>query len=230
MRRFASRVIDGLLSKDRSVATGLVLALAVWTLTRLADGVLDHATIEYDASYVHDVSTQGALSSRFDVVLTNLSRAQRITDLQVVVTDPDGTARFVSDRPRPCAIETPSPAGAECYVEPNTGLSFKARVLLPGTRARIALRYQKPEASQAPLQMRLQPGAPDDVRVLKPGIETFIARHQTGLLLTILGASFVLLMMSISVGVSRAASSPPTTTPTPTTPMPSPTGGKTDAP
>lgn len=224
MRRFASRLTDGLLSKDRSLVTGLVLGMAVWTLTRLADGVLDHATIERAERYVHDVSAKGATTSRFEVDLTNLSRAQRITDLHVVVTDPEGTANFLSGPPPPCAIEAPSPAGAECYVEPNTGLSFKAQVLLPGTRARIALHYQKPGAAQAPLRMRLQPGAPQDVRVLEPGIETFVARHQTVLLLSLLGATFLLLIVSVAAGTSRPGTPPPT----PTQPPPT-TGDKTDA-
>ena len=65
-------VVANLLSKDHSVATGLLIALAVWTLTRLVDGVTGTGTIEYDTQY-STITQDGKPVSRVEVTLTNLS-------------------------------------------------------------------------------------------------------------------------------------------------------------
>jgi hypothetical protein len=42
------RFFNGLLSKDKSLATGLILGFMAWTLMRLVDGIASNGTIEYD--------------------------------------------------------------------------------------------------------------------------------------------------------------------------------------
>src|SRR5258708_25150703 len=88
------KLMRGLGAKDHSFATGLLLALLVWTLTRIVNGIAESGTIEYDVAYSPSVLADGRSSSTITVTLANLSREASIRNLAVVISDPSGKVEF----------------------------------------------------------------------------------------------------------------------------------------
>jgi hypothetical protein len=198
------RFLAGVLSKDQSIATGIVLGLIVWTMTRLVDGVTGSGTIEYDTVVKAAMLADGRMGSAIVVTLSNLSRDTPLVNLQASVSDPSGKVSFSTDAgDRACAFEPPA-WGENPTCDPySTGFDFLAPMLVPGTRAQFGIKYTVPSGEQIVPVVRIKPDGTTKFRLIKPGIETFIVRHETGLLLGLLGVTLVLFLWSVSATVSE---------------------------
>jgi hypothetical protein len=200
------RVMAGLLSEKQSIATGLLIGLIVWTMTRLVNGVTASGTIEYATVYSPTTLADGQSATKIDVTLTNLSRDTTVTHLQVSINDPYLKTTFSTDRrDSNCAFEPPAWA-ADATCEPhNVGMTFEAPMLVPGTYVRVGIKYtQAPDATHRPI-VRIQPDAESKCQLVEPGLQTFVARHETALLLGLLGITFLLFCISVAAGVREAS-------------------------
>jgi hypothetical protein len=194
----SSRVISGLLSEQQSVATGLMMGLVIWTLTRLVDGVLGTGTIEYQISHSPTTLASGTPGTEIRVTLTNLSRSTSVNGLEVSIADPRGKTTFSNERPDwKCVFEPPAWAeGALCHGA-GDGMVFEAPMLVPGTYVVVGTKYtQAAGATEAPI-VRIRPKDGADFRLLEAGLQTWIARHELGLLLSLLGLASLLFAMAV---------------------------------
>ena len=66
------RFFNGLLSKDKSLATGLILGFMAWTLLRLVDNIAANGTIEYAIANSPATLADGRSGYLIRVTLTNL--------------------------------------------------------------------------------------------------------------------------------------------------------------
>jgi hypothetical protein len=199
--------VVGMLSKERSLATGLLIALAAWTLTRLVDGIAGSGTIEYAISYSPATLADKRPGTKIDVRLTNLSRDTSITNLHVAITDPTAQLTFgnaASDAD--CAFQPPA-WGENPQCEPHAdGMVFDAPMLVPGTYARLGIKYASPDGVTARPIVRIKPEGTDGFRLVEPGLETYVARHETTLLLGLFGFTLVLFLISVAAGVPKPKS------------------------
>jgi hypothetical protein len=203
---WSHRLLAGLLSKDQSIATGIVLALIVWTLTRLVDGVTNAGTIEYNTEVKPATLADGRMGSVMVVTLSNLSRDTPLMNLQASISDPSGKVAFSTDaRDRACAFEPPA-WGENPTCDPySTGFDFMAPMLVPGTQARFGIKYTIPSKERVEPVVRVKPDGKTTFRLIKPGIETFIVRHETGLLLTLLGGTLLIFVWGVVASVPARA-------------------------
>jgi|SRR5262245_4930923 len=206
-RKKTHRLIAGLLSDKQSVATGLLIALVIWTLTRLVEGILSTGTIEYRTVYSPAQLAGGASGTKVEVTLTNLSRDTIVNGLKVVVNDPYGKTTF-SDDPRDtsCAFEPPAWADdARCETHKD-GMSFETPMVIPGTFVRLAVKYTQSDATHQPI-VRIRPEPDSKLQLVTPGLQTYAARHEVALLLALLGLSTVLFVISLTANIREK--SPP---------------------
>jgi len=195
------KLMRGLGAKDHSFATGLLLALLVWTLTRIVNGVASSGTIEYDIAYSPSVLADGRNGTLVSVTLTNLSRETSIRNLAVVISDPAGKIEFVPAEKR-CAYPPPAwVEGASCEAYPN-GLSFFAPWLVPGNEVRMAIKYaESGEKADRPV-VRIRPSDTDTkIRLVEPGFQTWVTRNETCILLWFALFTFIFLVLSIAAGI-----------------------------
>src|SRR2546421_9787577 len=68
------RLLAGLLGKDQSVATGLLIGIIIWTLTRLGDAVTRSGSIEYAVKYSRATIANGTAGNKMENRLTHPSR------------------------------------------------------------------------------------------------------------------------------------------------------------
>jgi hypothetical protein len=192
------RLIAGLLSDKQSVATGLMIALMVWTLTRLVDGILSTGTIEYRTVYSSATLANGTAGNKIEVTLTNLSRDTTVNGLKVVVHDPYGKTTFSGDpRDVNCAFEPPAWADDAKCEGSTDGMSFETPMVVPGTFVRLAIKYTQSGATHQPV-VRIRPQPDSKLQLVTPGLQTYVARHEVALLLALLGTTAVLFGISIS--------------------------------
>ena len=202
MRLFA-RVLAGLLGKEHSVVTGLLIALTVWTLTRLVDDVTGRSPIEFDARYMETELKGGEVVSRVEVTLVNLSADETLTDVQAAISDPRLTAQFI--KPADCRFAPPSWVDqGRCDLSEREGFFFTAPTLVAGSRAWFAVNYRGSREEQSRPVLRIKAGSTDKLRLLPSGIETFLVRNETALLLSLLGIALVLLVLSVGAGIRDA--------------------------
>jgi hypothetical protein len=208
VRAAIRRLALGLLRKEQSVATGLLIGLMIWTVTRLVDGIATSGTIEYDTDISPAALKNGTPASLMNVVLTNLSTDTPVTNLQVSIADPYFKTDFSTDRAESyCSYEPPAWVGNDAVCEPHRdGMTFTAPMLVPGTSVRVSTKFtQAGDAAHRPI-VRIKPDGISKVQLVEPGVQTFVARHEAGLLIGLLGAA--LLLFGISVALSEAGSQP----------------------
>lgn len=197
-----ARLAAGLLSREHSVATGLLIALTVWTLTRLVDDVTGSSTVEYDAQYMPATLPSGEAVSKVEVTLTNLSSDETITDLSAALSDPRLKAVFIE--PAQCRFAPPSWVDqATCDLSPREGLLFTAPALVSGSRAWFAVYYRGSIEEKARPVLRIKTGGASKLRLMTPGVVTFIVRHESGILLSLLGVTVILLVLSVGAGIEK---------------------------
>lgn len=199
--------MTGLLYEKQSVATGLLIGLILWTLTRLVDGITGSGTIEYHTAHTPTTLANGQPAKNFAVTLTNLSRDTTVTNLQATIYDPYLKTTFSTDgNDSSCAFEPPAWAqGATC--EPhNVGMTFQTPMLVPGTFVRVGIKYTQAADAAHPPIVRIRPDGTTAFQLVKPGFRTFVARHETLLLLSLLGIALLLFCISIAAGVREAPS------------------------
>jgi hypothetical protein len=200
----ASRVIASLLSDKQSIATGLMIALIVWTVTRLVDGITNSGTIEYDTVYTDTTLANGQPAKRIEVTLTNLSSDTAVSKLRVAISDPYRKTIFSTERgDSSCAFEPPAWANDAICDSHDIGMTFEAPMLVPGTSARIAMKYtQSNDATQRPI-VRIRPEATGKFQLVEPGVRTFVARYEAAVLLSLLCFTFVLFIISLAAGMPK---------------------------
>ena len=99
------RFFNGLLSKDKSLATGLILGFMAWTLMRLVDGIAANGTIEYDIANNPATLADGRPGYVVRVTLTNLSADTALTNLKASIAAATADIVFSADpRDRSCAL------------------------------------------------------------------------------------------------------------------------------
>lgn|SRR5262245_8061805 len=199
--RTTHRLIAGLLSDKQTIATGLLIGLIVWTLTRLVDGILATGTIEYQTVYSPAKLDNGMDGTKIEVTLTNLSRDTSVNGLKVVINDPSGKTTF-SNNPRDtnCAFEPPAWADDAICEGHNDGMIFEMPMLVPGTFVRLAIKYMQSGAAHQPV-VRIRPQPDSKLQLVEPGLQTFVARHEVALLLALLGTTLVLFGISVTANI-----------------------------
>jgi hypothetical protein len=208
VRAAVRRFIAGLLRKEQSIATSVLIGLVIWTLTRLVDGIAASGTIEYNVDVSSDTLADGSAASLIEVELANLSSDTAVTNLEVMIADPYGKTRFSkANGDFHCAYEPPAWVGndAVCDAEPD-GMAFTAPMLVPGTSVRVGIKFtQLPEAQYDPI-VRIRPDVTSKVQLVEPGVQTFVARYEAPLLLTLLAVALVFFGMSVAASKPEARS------------------------
>jgi hypothetical protein len=195
-----------LLSKDKSLATGLILGFMAWTLMRLVDGIAANGTIEYDIANSPATLADGRAGQRVRVTLTNLSADTALTNLQASIAAPTGGIIFSADpKDRSCAFEPPGWGGQPTCDAFASGFNFVAPMIVAGTHVQFEVKYTRPEGSSALPVVRIRPET-TKFRLVEPGFSTFVARNQVGLLLTLLVLALVMFFLSVAAGVPKGES------------------------
>jgi hypothetical protein len=190
----------GLLTDKQSIATGLLIGLMVWTVTRLVDGITSSGTIEYAVAYNDARLADGRPAKQAEVTLTNLSTETSVSNLQVVIHDPDNKTQFSAVRDDSnCIFEPPAWVEGSTCDPHNVGMTFNAPMLVPGTYVRVGIKYtQSADAKHDPV-VRIRPGdGTSKFQLVKPGLRTLVARHEAALLLVLMGVTIGLFMLSVA--------------------------------
>jgi hypothetical protein len=199
--RKTHRLIAGLLSEKQTIATGLLIGLIAWTVTRLVDGILGTGTIEYQTVYSPAKLDNGMDGTKIEVTLTNLSRDTSVSGLKVVINDPTGKTTFSNNpRDKNCAFEPPAWADDATCEAYKDGMTFETPMLVPGTFVRLAIKYMQSGALHQPV-VRIRPQPDSKLQLVQPGVQTFVARHEVMLLLALLGATLVLFGISVTANI-----------------------------
>ena len=197
------RFFNGLLSRDKSLATGLILGFMAWTLMRLVDGITANGTIEYDIVNSPATLADGRAGHVVRVTLTNLSADTALTNLKASVAASTGDIVFsVDPRDRSCAFEPPGWGGQPTCDAFASGFDFLAPMIVAGTQVEFEVKYTRPPAVTALPILRIKPET-TRFRLVKPGFSTFVARNQVGLLLGLLTIALVLFFLSVAAGVPK---------------------------
>src|SRR5262245_18703686 len=192
-------MLAGFLAEKQSVGTGVILALIAWTLTRLVDGITGSGTIEYDVSFAPATLASGEPGDRIEVELSNLSKDISVTKLRAVISDPRGATTFgKASGDYECAYEPPAWASDGTCQPDERGMTFEAPMLVPGTHARVAVKYTQVGGTTHRPIVRIRPGDGSNFQLVGPGLRTFIVRHEVTILMVLLASSVVLLFMSVS--------------------------------
>lgn len=197
------RVLAGLLAKDQSFGTGILLALLVWTLTRVVNEVVGPATIEYAVSYSPIQLDGGGEGAMVVADLTNLSQDSPVRGLAVSVNDLSGQTEFLPDEAQ-CTFPPPMWIdGASCKAYSN-GLSLIAPTLDPGISVRLAAKYRGAiEEGKRPLVRIKASDGTAKLRMVTPGFQTWLARHEMWVLTGLLVLVGLALATSIAAGVRK---------------------------
>lgn len=201
MRRF----FNGLLSKDKSLATGLILAFMAWTLMRLVDGIAANGTIEYDIDNSPATLADGRAGYVTRVTLTNLSADTALTDLRASIAAPTADLVFsVDPKDRSCAFEPPGWGGQPTCDAFASGFDFLAPMIVAGTHVKFEVKYTRPGTSTTEPIVRIKPST-TKFRLIEPGFSTFVTRHQVAILVAMLLLALITLFLSVAAGVSETA-------------------------
>lgn len=197
------RFFNGLLSKDKSLATGLILGFMAWTLMRLVDGIASNGTIEYDIVNRPATLADGRAGHVIHVTLTNLSADTALIHLEASIAAPTADIVFSADpRDRSCAFEPPGWGGQPRCDAFASGFDFMAPMIVAGTHVEFEVKYTRPDGSSAEPIVRIKPET-TKFRLVEPGFSTFVARNQVGLLLALLAIALVMFFLSVAAGVPK---------------------------
>ena len=197
------RFFNGLLSRDKSLATGLILGFMAWTLMRLVDGIAANGTIEYDIANSPATLADGRDGYLIRVTLTNLSADTALTDLKASIAAPTADIVFsVDPRDRSCAFEPPGWGGQPTCDAFASGFDFLAPMIVAGTHVQFEVKYTRPGTLASLPIVRIKP-ATTKFRLVEPGFSTFVARNQVGILLALLLLALITLFLSVASGVSE---------------------------
>jgi hypothetical protein len=197
------RFFNGLLSKDKSLATGLILGFMAWTLMRLVDGITANGTIEYDISNSPATLADGRPGYLVRVTLTNLSADTALINLRASIAASTADIVFsVDPKDRSCAFEPPGWGGQPTCDAFASGFDFLAPMIVAGTQVEFEVKYTRPDSASALPIVRIKPET-TKFRLVEPGFSTFVARNQVGILLTLLLLALVTLFLSVAAGVPK---------------------------
>ena len=197
------RFFNGLLSKDKSLATGLILGFMAWTLMRLVDGIAANGTIEYDITNTPAKLADGRAGYLVHVTLSNLSADTALTNLKASIAAPTADVVFsVDPKDRSCAFEPPGWGGQPTCDAFASGFDFMAPMIVAGTHVEFEVKYTRPDSATALPIVRIKPET-TKFRLVEPGFSTFVARNQVGILLTLLLLALITLFLSVAAGVSE---------------------------
>ena len=182
------------------------MAFVAWSLTRLVDGVTAYNTLEYDVSNKAKILADGKAGFALRVKFTNLSGDTPLRSLKALVSAPHSSLRFAGDIK--CAVQPPAWAGKVTCESFASGANFESPMLVAGTYSGFEVNYTRPPDSNWEPVLRIQPDESQNFRLVKAGAETFAAKHQTAILMTLMGGGLLLLLVSLAAGVKeeRAAS------------------------
>lgn len=198
----ASGFFAGLLGERHSIATGLLIALILWTLTRLVNEITGSGTLEYDVQISDTELADGSAGQKVEVTITNLSHDTVITNLQASISGSQQLTFSSNRTDRNCAFAPPAWGENPVCDGYATGLNFAAPMLVPGTHARFAIKYRRVAGSADKPIVRIKPDGASNVRLVEPGVETFLARHETKLLLALLFVAAILFFVSVRAGLA----------------------------
>ena len=197
------RFFNGLLSKEKSLATGFILGFMAWTLMRLVDGIAANGTIEYDIANTPARLADGRDGYLIRVRLTNLSADTALTNLKASIAAPTADIVFSVDaKDRSCAFEPPGWGGQPTCDAFASGFDFLAPMIVAGTHAEFEVKYTRADSATALPVVRIRPET-TKFRLVEPGFSTFVARNQVGILLALLVLAMVTLFLSVAAGVSE---------------------------
>jgi hypothetical protein len=197
------RFFNGLLSKDKSLATGLILGFMAWTLMRLVDGIAANGTIEYDIANHPATLADGRSGYVVRVMLTNLSADTALTNLKASIAASTSDIVFSADpKDRSCAFEPPGWGGQPTCDAFASGFDFLAPMIVAGTHVQFEVKYTRPDGNSALPIVRIKPET-TKFRLVEPGFSTFVARNQVGLLLALLMLALVMFFLSVAAGVPK---------------------------
>jgi len=198
------RFFNGLFSKDKSLATGLILGFMAWTLMRLVDGITANGTIEYDIANTPATLADGRDGFLIRVTLTNLSADTALTNLKASIAAPTADIVFsVDPKDRSCAFEPPGWGGQPTCDAFASGFDFMAPMIVAGTHVEFEVKYTRADTATELPVVRIRPDAAK-FRLVEPGFSTFVARNQVGILLALLLLAIVTLCLSVAAGVSES--------------------------
>ena len=147
----------------------LVLAIIGWAVAHIVDRVVTAPTIEFRTSTLHQ-DGQKILG----VTLTNLTADKTFRGLRLVlVSPPGGTIQLMEVFPVEPAFEGDEPATVESN-SVRSSASFRFAEIQPegSLEARASYRGQMPR-----IRITLDSGT---ARLVRPSIETWLARHEFG--------------------------------------------------
>jgi hypothetical protein len=197
------RLRAALASDKQSVATGLVIGLIIWSLTRLVDTVTGSPTIEYDTQISPTVLADGSAGYKVDVTLTNLSHDTVIRNLRASVYGSKHLRFSSNPDDRKCAYGLPVWIQEPTCEAFSIGMNFSAQMLLPNTYVKFGVKYTRDAGSADEPLVRIGPEGESNLRLVERGLETLIVRHETGLLLGMIGLALAMLAASLVASVGR---------------------------
>ena len=196
-----SSLVSGWRSTDQSLGTGLVIGLFIWTLTHLIDTVTGNGTVEYAVEYLNATRSNGQHAYQISVRVTNLSRDIPVPNLEVSIQNPhsDHQAVFYADD-TVCGYEPPSWAGdAKCNGEPDGG-DLMIPLLVPGNSMTMKMNYSGSIDPKYRPIVRIRPAADvTSFRLVQSGLETWLTRHETRILIGTLIIAVILFCMTLWV-------------------------------
>jgi hypothetical protein len=194
---------NGFLSKDASIAAGVLLALIIWSLNRLVDGVTGTAAIEYSQSVSTDKTVADGSRQMFELAIANLSRDTAVQNLTVTVAAPNNNPEFVEGTAR-CIFPAPQWVDDSQCDGHNTGVVFQAPWVLPGNQVVIRVDYTGTNSDSKPVTRIKADGLQSaKLRMLTPGLETWLIRHQTALLVATLCFATGFYVLTVGAGIAR---------------------------
>lgn len=209
MLKLLGGFVRGMRASDQSLATGLLIGLMVWTLTHLVDSVASNGTVEYAVGYYNDVLSGQPEQHvyRMDVTVSNLSRDTPISNLEVSIQNPhpDHQATFYPAETA-CTFDAPSWAGMALCDGHEDGGDLQVPMLVPGTSVGFSMKYSGSIAPQTRPIVRIRPGAMSNFRLVEPGVETYLTRNETRVLLGILLLAALVFVINVSLPRSEPAS------------------------
>jgi hypothetical protein len=198
--RWWQKLGTGALSKEKSLATGVVLAFIAWTLTRLVDGITAYNTLEYDVTQKPSSLADGRAGYTYQVLFTNLAGETTLKSLRATVSgSADITFSDVASD-HSCAVQPPAWGRVECEAFP-AGFKFTAPPLVAGTFAGMEVKYTRAAGSSDVPVLRILLAEGQDFRLVEAGLATRAVRHQTGILITFLAVATLSLLLSLVAGV-----------------------------
>ncbi len=196
------RFTAGVFSKDKSLATGVILGFMAWALMRLVDGVTDYNTLEYDVTHKSATLADGRAGFIYQVTFTNLAGDTTLKSMRASVSSNTAGIKFsVDPKDSRCVVQPPA-WGRVVECEPfASGFNFTAPPLVAGTFAGIEVKYTRAAGNNEVPVLRILPAEGQDFRLVEAGLATFAVRNQTGILVAFALIAFISLFLSISAGV-----------------------------